>query len=80
MYMKTVLLILKNRLSEKYPDVTIEFYVSRSSTFLHMGLDILFYTCAQYFEMIAFIESFWKEKIQDDKFDFVNPYLIKSEK
>ena len=80
MYMKTFLLILKNSLSEKYPDVNIEFYVLRSSTFLHMGLDIPFYTCTQYFKMIAFIESFWKEKIQDDKFDFVNLYLTNSAK
>ena len=62
MYMKTFLIILKNRLSEKYPDVSIDFYVSRRSKFVHMGLDMAFYTYTKCFEMIAFIESLWKKK------------------
>ena len=40
MLMKTFLIILKNCLKRDYPDVNAEFYVSRRSKFVHMGLDI----------------------------------------
>ena len=40
MYMRTFLIMLKNVLKKDYPDIEIEFYLSRRSKFVHMGLDV----------------------------------------
>lgn len=44
-------------------------------------LDIPFYTCTKCFKMITFIElKQQKKKQQNDKLNFVNPYLTNSVK
>ena len=80
MFMKTFLIILKNCLKKDYPDVKVEFYVSRRSKFVHMGLDIPINKIARSDELVKDIEKIWLEKSQDNKFKYVNPYLINSTK
>ena len=38
--MKAFLVILKSHFSKKYPDVVVDFYLSKRSKFVHMGLDV----------------------------------------
>ena len=76
MYMKTFLIKLQNQLKKDHADVNFEFYVSRRSKFVHMGLDIPLNKIAHSEEIMAFIEKFWMEKKKDDIFKFVNPSLI----
>ena len=76
MFMKTFLIILKNCLKKDYPNVEAEFYLSRRSKFVHMGLDMPINKITHYEEFIRNIENLWLQKKQDDKFKYVNPYLI----
>ena len=39
MNVNVILTVLKSTLVEKYPDFKIDFYVSRRSHYVHMGLD-----------------------------------------
>ena len=75
MFMKTFLIILKNCLKKDYPDVEAELYLSRRSKFVHMGLDVPINK-----EFVRDTENLWLQKKQDDKFKYVNPYLINSTK
>ena len=40
MYMKCFLVALSEIVKKDYPDINFEFYVSRRSKFVHMGLDM----------------------------------------
>ena len=62
MYMKTFLIILKYCLSKKYPDVVVDFYISRRSKFVDMSLLVLLQKIDLSGEIISFIESQWKEQ------------------
>ena len=79
MYMKTFLIILKYCLSKKYPDVVVDFYISRRSKFVDMSLLVLLQKIDLSGEIISFIESQWKEQ-NNTKFFIVQPYLINSVK
>ena len=50
-------MFLKNCLSEKYPDVVADFYISRRSKFIHLGLDIPLSKTNLSGEITFFIES-----------------------
>ena len=80
MYMRTFLFMLKNVLKKDYPDIEIEFYLSRRSEFVHMGLDVQLNKITDSEKFIKKNEEFWLNKKQDDKFHFANPYLIASTK
>ena len=74
--MKTFIIMLKNCLKKDYPEVCVEMYVSRRSKFVHMGLDVPLNKINHHEKFIVDIENFWKQKKTDDKFRFVEPYLI----
>ena len=78
MYIKTFLVMLQNRLKKDRPDLIIEFYLSRRSKFVHMGLDIQLNKIARSEDILRDIENFWLQKKTDDKFKYVSPYLINS--
>ena len=80
MCMRTFLIMLKNVLKKDYPDIKIEFYISRRSKCVHMGLDVHLNKIECCEQLIEDIEKFCLVKKQDDKFKFVNPYLIASTK
>ena len=80
MYMRTFLIMFRNILKKDYPDIEIEFYLSRRSKFVHMRLQVQLNKIADSEKFIKKIEDFWLNKNQDDKFHFVNPYLIASTK
>ena len=56
--MKTFLYILKSILSEKYPDVAFDFYLSTHAKAVHMGLD---YNLLTLHDQTEFIRDFQKE-------------------
>ena len=74
--MKTFLIMLHNSLKKDHPEINVEMYVSRRSKFVHMGLDMALNKIANHEKFISGIEDFWNKKKSDDKFKFVNPYLI----
>ena len=76
MFMKTFLIMLQNSLKKDHPDVVVELYVSRRSKFAHMGIDVPLNKISNHEKFIEHIENFWNQKKTDNKFRFVNPYLI----
>ena len=80
MFMKTFLIMLSNVLKKDYPNVEVEFYLSRRSKFAHMGLDVPLTKIENYEQLISDIEKYWENKKQDEKFVFCEPYLIHSAK
>ena len=59
MYMKTFLHILKRFLNEKYPGITFDFYLSRRTKNVHMGLNCSILTLHEHDEIISDIEEVW---------------------
>ena len=80
MYMKTFLIILKNSLKNDYPDLVVELYLSRRSKFVHLGLDIPISQIFDQEKFISTIKNLWDNKKTDEKFKFVDPYLIHATK
>ena len=80
MYAKTFLIMLNNVLKKDYPNLEVEFYLSRRSKFVHMGLDMFLRKIQNYEQLINDIDKLWNNKKQDDKFIFCEPYLIHSTK
>ena len=78
--MKTFLHILKRRLCEKYCDISFEFYLSRRTKNVHMGLNCSLLTLREHEQIICDVEEIWLLKRQDTKFKFVMPKLIHSTK
>ena len=68
--------MLKNSLKKDHPEIDVEIYVSRRSKFVLMEIDMAINKIQNHEQFIAHIENFWNEKKTDDKFKFVNPYLI----
>ena len=68
MYMKTFLICLSNVLKKDHPDIKLEFYVSRRSKFVHMGLDVPLNNIRNYEKILREIEGLWNIKKTDDKF------------
>ena len=62
MYMKTFLIALDKALKKDHSDLKFEFYLSRRSKFVHMGLDVPLIAIENHQEIIDFIEKYWNEK------------------
>ena len=76
MYMKTFLIALEKALKKDQANLEFQFYLSRRSKFVHMGLDVPLISIEKHQEIIDFIEKYWNNKKTDDKFEFESPRLI----
>ena len=79
LHMKTNLLLLKRILSEKYPTIEFNFYLSPQSKNVHMGLNCNFLSFSKHDAIISDIENIWM-KSKETKFKFVLPCLIHTTK
>ena len=59
MYMKTFLHILKRFLNEKYPNINFEFYLSRRTKNVRMGLNCGLLTLHGHDQVISDIKEIW---------------------
>ena len=80
MKIKSFLLLLKSTLNEKYPNLKVDFYVSRRNRYVHMGLDQPLHSISYYEKLINNIESIWTARKHNDSFVFFHPKLIHSVK
>ena len=80
MYMKAFLVALKQCVKKDYPNTEFEFYLSRRSKFVHMGLDVPLISINKYHELIQFIKEYWEENKEDDMLSFCTPRLISATK
>ena len=78
--MRTFLIALDKALKKDHADLEFEFYLSRRSKFVQMGLDVPLISIKKYQEIIKFIENYWNDKKTDDKFEFTSPRLISATK
>ena len=78
--MRTFLIALDKALKKDHADLEFEFYLSRRSKFVQMGLDVPLISIKNYQEIIKFIENYWNDKKTDDKFEFTSPRLISATK
>ena len=60
--MKTFLVCLSNVLKKDYPDIKLEFYVSRRSKVVHMGSDVPLNNIRSYEKILREIEGLWNVK------------------
>ena len=67
MYMKTFLHTLRRVLNEKYQDINFEFYLSRRTKNVHMGLNCSAFTLHEHDQIISDIKEIWLLKRQDIK-------------
>ena len=80
MYMKCFLVALSEIVKRDYPDINFEFYVSRTSKFVHMGLDMPLISIVGHRKVLNFIEKYWNENKEDDLFKICVPRLIAATK
>ena len=80
MFMKAFLVALSDRVKKDYPDYDFEFYVSRQSKFVHMGIDIPLISMREHRKIIDFIRQYWNENKEDDIFKPCVPRLISATK
>ena len=80
MFMKAFLVALSDRAKKDYPDYDFEFYVSRRSKFVHMGLDVPLIALRDHWKIIEFIRKYWNENKEDDLFKPCTPRLISATK
>ena len=78
--MKAFLVALREVVKKDYPDINFEFYLSRRSKFVHMGLDMPLISIVKHRENLGFIENYWNENKEDDLFKFCVPRLIAATK
>ena len=78
--MKTFLHVLKKVLNEKYPQTDFEFYLSRRTKNVDMGLNYNLLALHEQKEIIFDIEKLWSRRRQDMSFKFVLPQLIHTTK
>ena len=76
MNIKTFLYVLKNFLAQKYPHIEFEFYLSRRTKNVHMGLSCSLLELCEHNHVIHDIEELWLRRTQDMNFRFVLPQLI----
>ena len=67
MYKKTFLHTLRRVLNEKYQDINFEFYLSRRTKNVHMGLNCSVLTLHEHDQIISDIKEIWLLKRQDIK-------------
>ena len=71
--------ILEKHLNSLFPNLTIRFYVSRRSKYVHMGLDCALFTLKGHTSIIAEIKDFMFDKL-DKRFIFCFPQLVNAVK
>ena len=69
---KSFLLALKATLNEKYPNLKVDFYVSRRNRYVHIGLDQPIYSISYHEKLINDIESIWTARKRNDSFVFLS--------
>ena len=69
---KSFLLALKATLNEKYPNLKVDFYVSRRNRYVHIGLDQPLYSISYHEKLINDIESIWTARKRNDSFVFLS--------
>ena len=72
--------VLKNFLGEKYPHINFEFYLSRRTKNVHMGLNYSLLALHKQKQIIFYIEEVWLRRRQDKSFKFMLPQLIHTTK
>ena len=80
MYMKAILVALKQCVKKDYPDIEFEFYLSRRSKFAHMGLDLPLISVKDHQKLIKFIQEYWEQNKEDNMFSFCTPRLTSATK
>ena len=78
--MKTFLHVLKKFFNKKYPHIDVEFYLSRRTKNVYMGLNYNLLALHEQKEIIFDIEKLWSRRRQDMSFKFVLPQLIHTTK
>ena len=73
------MLRLEQFVNKKHPELKVTFYVSSRNDFVHMSIDQLLFGFTNYSSVIAEINSFLKENL-DNKFLVNYPYLIRTVK
>ena len=79
MSIKKTILKLEKEMKEKLPELNAGFYVSKRNNCVHMGLDNSIFSYPNYANIIAQINKFFKENL-DDKFVVNYPQLIHTAK
>ena len=80
MFMKAFLVALREIVKKDYPDINFEFYLSRRSKFVHMGLDMPLISIVNHREILKVIENYWNDNKEDDLFKICVPRLIAATK
>ena len=70
------MLLLKNHLATKFPDVNIGFYLSHRSNFVHMGLDLPLYSLKNYSDFVKEIHKFLSRDLDSNRLLLVEPQLV----
>ena len=78
--MKAFLVALSDRVKKDYPDYDFEFYVSRRSKFVHMGIDVPLICLKDNWKIINFIRKYWDDNKEDDIFKPCAPRSISATK
>ena len=71
--MKTFLYVLNNILDEKYSHIDLEFYLSRCTKNIHMGLNYSLLGPHEQNQIIFDIKELWLWRRQDTSFKFTLP-------
>ena len=66
--------------SQKYPNVNLEFYCFRRNCYVHMGIEKILLSFSDHNKIIEDIEKLWELRKQDDDFKFVKPRLVQTVK
>ena len=80
MFMKAFLVALREIVKKDYPDINFEFYLSRRSKFVHMGLDMPLISIVNQREILKVVENYWNDNKEDDLFKICVPRLIAATK
>ena len=67
--------LLKSYLSKNFLDIDVDFYLSRRSNYIHMGLDFPLCSIKNYFSFIKEINNFLSKDL-DSRFKLVEPVLV----
>ena len=78
--MKDFLVALKEAVKKDYPNIDFDFYLSRRSRFVPMGLNLPLISIPDHSKIIKFTQDFWQENKEDDMFSFCSPRLIAATK
>ena len=73
--MKYFLILLKNKMKKRYPEIRFEFYLSKGKKNVHIGLGISLTKCTNCLKIVLDIKDIWMSKKTDDTYTFVNPKL-----